>query len=97
VTVRQRGPGGDGGAGGQEGDDGVLMTEVERDGVVPRRGGEGQANDTILGRGDGMEAVGVAAAWTQQRRRGREKFSQSDGVQVKILQLGFKDRATGIL
>jgi hypothetical protein len=97
VTVRQRGPGGDGGAWGQEGGDGVPTTEVERDGVVPGRGGEGQANGAILRRGDGMEAVGVAAAWTQRRRRGHEKFSQSDSVQVKILQLGFKDRATGIL
>jgi hypothetical protein len=55
---------------GQEGGDGVPTTEEERDGVVPGCGGEGQANDAVLGHGDGMEAVGVAAAvWTQRRRR----------------------------
>jgi hypothetical protein len=42
-----------------------------------------------------LEAVEVAAAWTQRRRRGRRKFWQPDDVQVKILRLGFKDRAVG--
>jgi hypothetical protein len=32
-----------------------------------------------------LEAVGVAAAWTQRRQRGHGKFWPPDGVQVKIL------------
>jgi hypothetical protein len=42
-----------------------------------------------------LEAVEVAAAWTQRRRTGRGKFWQLDDVQVKILRLGFNDRAVG--
>jgi hypothetical protein len=64
----------------------VLMAEEERDGEV-------WANDIVPGRGDGVEAVRVAVAWTRHRFRGRGKFWQPDGIQVKILWLGFKDRA----
>jgi hypothetical protein len=42
-----------------------------------------------------LEVVGMVAAWTQWHRRGRGKFWQPDGVQVKILRLGFKDMAVG--
>jgi hypothetical protein len=70
VTTGQHGPGcGDGDGGSREGCDIDQMVE-EWDGAVP-------------GRGDGMEAVGVA--WSRRRRRGRGKFWQPDGVQVKIL------------
>jgi hypothetical protein len=31
----------------------------------------------------------------RRRQRGREKFWQADGVQVKIVWLGFKDRTAG--
>jgi hypothetical protein len=42
-----------------------------------------------------LEAVGVVAAWIRWCQRGREKFWQPDDVRVKILWLGFKEKATG--
>jgi hypothetical protein len=105
VMAERRGPDG-GDCGGRWRGDGVVPMVEERDDVVPRHdgedqvdgvvagcGGEGQADDAIPGRSDGMEAVEVTMTWTQRRRRRRMKFRQLDGVQVKILRLGFKDRA----
>jgi hypothetical protein len=40
----------------------ALMAEEEWDGVVSDRGGEGRADDTVLGCSDDVEAIGVAAA-----------------------------------
>jgi hypothetical protein len=52
----------DGGEGGQGGGGMALMAEEEWDGVVSDRGGEGRADDTVLGCSDDVEAIGVAAA-----------------------------------
>jgi hypothetical protein len=71
--------------------------EEERDDTVLRCGGEGQVDGAVLKCGDGMEAVGMAAVWTQQRRRGHRKFWWLDGVQVKIFRLGFKDRGLVVI
>jgi hypothetical protein len=73
--------GGDGGGGVREGGDVVPMAE-EWDNAVP-------------GPDDSVEAVGVVAAWTWQRRRWHRMFWQLDGVPIEILRLGFKDGATG--
>jgi hypothetical protein len=54
----------------------VSMAEEEWDGTVP-------------GHRDGVEVVGVAAAWTRRRQRRRGKFWQPDNIQVKILRLGW--------
>jgi hypothetical protein len=59
------GCGGDGIGGGQGGGVVVPTTEEERDGVVPRPIGEVQVDGVVPERGDGVEAVGVAAAWTR--------------------------------
>jgi hypothetical protein len=81
VTTGQCGPScGDGDGGSREGCDVDQMVEEEWDDAVP-------------GRGDGMEVVRVA--WSQRRRRGCGKFWLPVGVQVKILQFGFKDRTAG--
>jgi hypothetical protein len=56
-------------------------------------GCDGQADSAVPGRGDSVEPITVATVWTQRRRRGHKKFWQPDGVEVKIIQLGFKDRA----
>jgi hypothetical protein len=63
-------PGSDGNdsGGGRGGGDVVAMVEEEQDDAVPGGGSEGRADDAVLGRGDGVEAVGVAAA----SKRGRE-------------------------
>jgi hypothetical protein len=45
----------------------VPMMEEEQNGVVPGRGGESQADITVLGCGDGVEAVGVAAVSKRAR------------------------------
>jgi hypothetical protein len=85
-VVLRHGSDNDGGGGhrggGWAGGDMVQTVEEKQDGVVP-------------GRGDGLKAVRVVAMWTQQRRRGSRKFLQPDGVQVKILRLGFKDWVAG--
>jgi hypothetical protein len=94
-TLLRHGDDGDNGGRGQEGGGVVPMAEEERDGTVPGHGGEGRVDSVVPGRGDGVEAVEVASAWTRQRRRGRKKFCQPDDIQVKILRLGFKDSATG--
>jgi hypothetical protein len=52
--------GGDGSGGGRGGSGVVPTMEEEWDGAVPECGSEGQADDVIPGRGDGVEAVGVA-------------------------------------
>jgi hypothetical protein len=44
----------------------------------------------------GSGVVGEVVAWTQWRQRRRGKIWQLDGVQVKILRLGFKDRVVGV-
>jgi hypothetical protein len=57
---------GDSGDGGGQGDSGVVpMVEEEQDGAVPMVSGEGRVDSTVAGRGDGIEAVGVVAAWTR--------------------------------
>jgi hypothetical protein len=43
------------------------MAEEEQDGTVPECGSEVQVDDVIPRCGDSVEAVGVAAAWTQRR------------------------------
>jgi hypothetical protein len=96
-TLLRRGGDGDNGGGGQEGGGVVPMAEEERDGTVPGHGGEGWADSVVPERGDGVEAIEVALAWTQRRRRGRKKFCQPNDIQVKILRLGFKDRRLGVL
>jgi hypothetical protein len=89
------GHGGDGVGSGQGGGGVALIVEEERDDIVPGCGSEVRDKGAVLGHGDGVEAVGVAVAWTQRRRRACRKFWQPDGVQVKIFRLGFKDRAVG--
>jgi hypothetical protein len=42
----------------------VPTVEEELDGMIPRRGGEGQVDSTAPRCGDGVEAVRVVAAWT---------------------------------
>jgi hypothetical protein len=37
-------------------------------------GGEGLADSAFPVHGDGVQAIGVAAPWTQWRRRGHRKF-----------------------
>jgi hypothetical protein len=94
-TVPEHSGDGDDGGGGQEGSGMVSTVEEEWDGVVPECGDEGHADGMVLGHGDGVEAVRVVAAWTRQCQRGHGKFLQPDGIQVKILWLGFKDRVAG--
>jgi hypothetical protein len=89
------GHGGDGVGSGRGGGGVALIVEEERDDIVPGCGGEVRDKGAVLGHGDGVEAVGVAVAWTQRCRRACRKFWQPDGVQVKIFRLGFKDRAAG--
>jgi hypothetical protein len=74
VPTEWQGPGGsdgqvdgavfgrDGGEGGQGGGGMALTVEEERDGVVSDHGGEGRADDTVLGCSNDVEAIGVAAA-----------------------------------
>jgi hypothetical protein len=93
-TVLGRGSDGDDGGGGRGGGGVVLTTEEERDDAVSGHDGEGRADGVVPGSGDGMQAVEVATAWTRWRRRRRGKFWLPDIVQVKILQLGFKDQTT---
>jgi hypothetical protein len=98
VTSRRCGPicvDSDDGGGGRGGDGVVLMIEEEWDNTVLGRDGEGRVDGVVPGHGNFIEVVGVAAAWTQRQRRGRRKFWEADGVQVKILRLWFKDGATG--
>jgi hypothetical protein len=59
----------------------VPTVEMEWDCAVPGCDGEGQAD-------------GVKVGW-QWRPRGHEIFWQHDGIEVKILWLGFKDRVAG--
>jgi hypothetical protein len=40
--------------------------EEERDGVISGRGSEGGVDGVVLGHGNGMEVVEVAAAWTRR-------------------------------
>jgi hypothetical protein len=94
-AVPGHGSNGDAVGGGWGGSSVVPMAEEERDDTVPMCGGEVRADGTVLGHGDNVETIGLAVAWTRRRRRGRGKFWQPDGIQVKILWLGFKDRATG--
>jgi hypothetical protein len=76
---------------------GTTTVEEERDITVLERSGEGRADG-----GDGMDLAAAMAwrwmewwwQWRWRRRRGRRKFWQPDGIQVKILRLGFKDRET---
>jgi hypothetical protein len=82
VTVGQRGPGASDGRVDGAVPCAAVKAEVERDDSVK---------------------VGwmTAMMWTWRRqwrhRRGRGKFWQPDDIQVKILRLGFKDRAAGVL
>jgi hypothetical protein len=87
------GHGGDGVGSGRGGGGVALIVEEEQDDIVPRCGGEVRDKGAVPGHGDGVEAVGVAVAWTRRRRRACRKFWQPNGVQVKIFRLGFKDRA----
>jgi hypothetical protein len=71
----------------------MVVAEEERDSMVPGHGGEGRA--------DGGDSVDPTAAttwrwtgWRRRRRRGHGKFWLADNVQVKILQLWFKDQET---
>jgi hypothetical protein len=48
------------------------------------------------GGGSDGRANGEATAWTRRCRRRQGKIWQPDNVQVKILQLGFKDRVAGV-
>jgi hypothetical protein len=53
------------GIGGDQGGVGVVsMAKEEQDGTIPGCDGEGRAHVMVLRRGDSVEAVGVAAAWT---------------------------------
>jgi hypothetical protein len=52
---------------GREGSGVVPTVEEERDDAVPKRSGEGRANDAVLRCGDGVEAVGVVVTWTRRR------------------------------
>jgi hypothetical protein len=98
VTSRRCGPdcvNSDDGGGGRGGGGVVPMIEEEWDNTVLGRDGEGRVDCVVPRCGDFIEAVGVVSAWTRRQRRGRGKFWEADGVQVKILRLGFKDGATG--
>jgi hypothetical protein len=68
----------------------IATVEEERDNVIPEHSSEGQADG-----GDAVDPAWRRTGWRRCRRRGRRKFWQPDDVQVKILQLGFKDRETG--
>jgi hypothetical protein len=54
--------GGDGGGGGREGGDVVLTVEEEQDGASFRHNNGGWADGAVPRHGDGVEAIGVAAA-----------------------------------
>jgi hypothetical protein len=73
-----------------------VTVEEERDNVVPGRDGEGRADG-----GDGVDLVAATewrrTGWRWRRRRGRGNIWQPNGVQVKILWLGFKDQEIGVL
>jgi hypothetical protein len=67
-----------------------MKVKEEQDG--DDGGGEGWLSSRV----DGSDGVDSMAAHRRGRhRRGHGKFWHPDGVQVKILWLGFKDRAAG--
>jgi hypothetical protein len=59
----------------------MMTAEEEQCSVVPGHGSEGR-----------VAMAWRRTGWRRRRRRGSGKFWQTDGVQVKILRLGFKDR-----
>jgi hypothetical protein len=66
------------------------------------RSGTAQFPDTVVKAGrrgpdDGVEAVGVAVAWTRLRQRERRKFWQPDKVQSKSSSYGLRTRQLGFL